>query len=339
MRFFLPTLSLRAIFDSFSALGLDGNALALECYGKEETVFVQEGVMVSYQELMALWHAAIREDRKPFLAARAGFAAPFGCFGVLDQIVGVSSDVAAGLGAFQQFITLLSATTLVEFDFGTKHVTLNMHNRPCLPIHNIIEEWILATVIQRFRGAFGDAFEISSLFLRGLEKRAPELDEIFGVEVSPNSTYTGFSLPIHVWNKPMPFANPKLYQTLRDLTAKSYLEHFASTPLCYAIWNAFPKLLHTNKSTLEEVAEYLKMSPRTLQRRLQKENFSFRELLDYFRKQEAFRLLSHGSPSMTEIAYQLGYKEQSSFNRSFKRWANTSPRLWIKRTLAATSTS
>ena len=56
---------------------------------------------------------------------------------------------------------------------------------------------------------------------------------------------------------------------------------------------------------------------------------SFKELLDAYRQEEALRQIERGARSMTEIAYDLGYNEQSSFNRAFKRWTGTTPSRWL----------
>lgn len=73
------------------------------------------------------------------------------------------------------------------------------------------------------------------------------------------------------------------------------------------------------------VAGTLYMSPRTLRRRLEEENTSFRELLDEVRQVLAEEMLSTGRIKLSEIALRLGYAEPASFIHAFKRWKGVSP--------------
>jgi AraC-like DNA-binding protein len=76
---------------------------------------------------------------------------------------------------------------------------------------------------------------------------------------------------------------------------------------------------------LSSVARQLGMSPRTLQRRLSEHNAIFNEMLDTMRFGAAKSHLAQGNIAATEIAYLLGFAEQSSFNRAFRRWAGQTP--------------
>ena len=74
----------------------------------------------------------------------------------------------------------------------------------------------------------------------------------------------------------------------------------------------------------KEAAEKLGMSPRTLRRRLQERNTSYRKLLDEVRSELATGYLTTTSLGINEIADLLGYAETSTFRRSFKKWVGKS---------------
>ncbi len=78
--------------------------------------------------------------------------------------------------------------------------------------------------------------------------------------------------------------------------------------------------------SLEQFADWLGVSTRTLKRRLRSEGVSFRELVDEELYSRARRLLSRSRLSIAEVGYQLGYHEAASFSRAFSRWAGMSPR-------------
>ena len=67
------------------------------------------------------------------------------------------------------------------------------------------------------------------------------------------------------------------------------------------------------------------MSVRSLQRNLRKFGTTFGAVLDETRRELAEHYVSDLKEDLTEIAFKLGYSEQSSFSRAFKRWTGISP--------------
>ncbi|SEP68369.1 AraC-type DNA-binding protein [Pseudomonas cuatrocienegasensis] len=76
---------------------------------------------------------------------------------------------------------------------------------------------------------------------------------------------------------------------------------------------------------MEQVAEQLHMSTRTLRRKLTEQHSSFRALQDDVRQALAEDLLSAGGLSLEEIAERLGYGEASNFIHAFRRWTGSTP--------------
>ncbi|RIV82601.1 AraC family transcriptional regulator [Aurantiacibacter xanthus] len=73
------------------------------------------------------------------------------------------------------------------------------------------------------------------------------------------------------------------------------------------------------------VAAELKLSERSLRRRLTEEGTSFRELLQDARKERAQTILSKPGISLAVAAEQLGYSDAAAFSRAFKEWTGFSP--------------
>lgn len=83
--------------------------------------------------------------------------------------------------------------------------------------------------------------------------------------------------------------------------------------------------------SVEGVAARLRMSTRTLQRRLRDWGFSFEEMVDDLRHSEAVHRVATGQESMTEIAFILGYSDPAHFTRAFRRWTGMAPRDYVRR--------
>lgn len=73
------------------------------------------------------------------------------------------------------------------------------------------------------------------------------------------------------------------------------------------------------------VAETLKMSPRTLHRRLTEEGTTYRKIVENLRKRLAKEYLTEAQLGQKEVAYLLGYAEPANFYHAFQRWFNCTP--------------
>ncbi|QOZ51478.1 AraC family transcriptional regulator [Bradyrhizobium sp. CCBAU 53338] len=77
--------------------------------------------------------------------------------------------------------------------------------------------------------------------------------------------------------------------------------------------------------SLQEVADELATSKRTLIRKLESEKLSYNVLLDDARKELACRLLRSSDMQLSKIAEQVGFSDQAGFARSFRRVQGCSP--------------
>jgi AraC-like DNA-binding protein len=79
---------------------------------------------------------------------------------------------------------------------------------------------------------------------------------------------------------------------------------------------------------LRDVARELRLSTRTLQRRLTADREKFQQLMEEARRELAQHYLLHSSLELNETAYLLGYEDANSFFRAFHQWEGTSPGEW-----------
>jgi AraC-like DNA-binding protein len=85
------------------------------------------------------------------------------------------------------------------------------------------------------------------------------------------------------------------------------------------------RLLATDDFGVEEVSEAIGIHRWTLQRRLDEEGTSFSALLEDTRRSLARYYMAQRQLTLTEIAYMLGYSENSAFTRAFSKWYGASP--------------
>lgn len=91
---------------------------------------------------------------------------------------------------------------------------------------------------------------------------------------------------------------------------------------------AIQQKLTGQRPTIEDIADALHVSSRTLQRRLQEEGSSFQRVLDEARHQLARHYLNNSVLELNEAAYLLGYEDGNSFVRAFRTWEGVPPARW-----------
>jgi AraC-like DNA-binding protein len=80
-----------------------------------------------------------------------------------------------------------------------------------------------------------------------------------------------------------------------------------------------------DSASLRGVASAFQLPGRTLQRRLAAEGTSFAALLDEVRRDLAFQHLADRGTSVAEVAFALGFADQTAFHRAFMRWTGKTP--------------
>jgi AraC-like DNA-binding protein len=85
-------------------------------------------------------------------------------------------------------------------------------------------------------------------------------------------------------------------------------------------------LLPSGKVDQDLVSSQLNRSTSTLRRQLKSEDLSYRDVLESTQRGLAETYLQDKRHSLAQIAYMLGFSEQSNFSRAFKRWTSMSPR-------------
>jgi AraC-like DNA-binding protein len=92
--------------------------------------------------------------------------------------------------------------------------------------------------------------------------------------------------------------------------------------------------LANDRVRLASIAAELGLSGRTLQRKLAESGASFQQVLDAARYALAQDYLRQRGLSLADIAFLLGYQEQSAFTHAFREWSGLNPGAWRERALA-----
>ncbi|MBI9050997.1 MAG: AraC family transcriptional regulator [Anaerolineaceae bacterium] len=126
--------------------------------------------------------------------------------------------------------------------------------------------------------------------------------------------------------QPVVLANPQLLERLEQVARDMQEQHNPPQTWGEQVSGVVRQALtQGDKPQLAGVARQLNISVRQLQNKLQDEGLTYQELLDEVRKAAALRYLKNPQMSACEIAFLLGFSEQSTFNHAFKRWTGLTP--------------
>lgn len=124
---------------------------------------------------------------------------------------------------------------------------------------------------------------------------------------------------------PIFFANPGILQALEQHALTLLDQLYSSDTFADNVVQLIGKMLQGEAPSIETIAKNLAMSTRSLQGKLQQEGTTYQKLLDRVRKEIAVSYLKQSDVAIIDIAFLLGFSEQSAFNHAFKRWTGMTP--------------
>lgn len=103
---------------------------------------------------------------------------------------------------------------------------------------------------------------------------------------------------------------------LKERLAENMISESFTGLVRQKLYQAIP----SGEFSIEDIAQTLGISSRTLQRNLSSEGTKFNQELQTVQKLLALSYLKKSGISTDEVAYLVGYAEVSSFSRAFKKW-------------------
>ena len=182
-------------------------------------------------------------------------------------------------------------------------------------------EMSLACAMHIARWCTGDQFEASAVEFRHAPRDAvSRYGELLGCEVHFEAPEDRVLFSQDLLSRPLIQANPALRDQLRELADQS-LARLGDRSFAATVAETVQRHPQAGK---EEIAGLLAMSGRHLNRKLADEGFSFKQLRDRELQVLACRALERGD-KIAGISAELGFSDESSFSRSFRRWTGMSP--------------
>lgn len=151
----------------------------------------------------------------------------------------------------------------------------------------------------------------------------PKIEDMLGCRFHSSATSNAIAFPARFLDQPVESANKTLFRLLGGYLDR--LKAASRTTIKERVEDYVRGALPSGICSVEHCAKRLDTSVRTLQSQLSAYGVRFSDLLEEQRMELAKTYLVEGQLSLDEVAALLGYSEQSSFGRAFKRWTGHTP--------------
>jgi len=125
-----------------------------------------------------------------------------------------------------------------------------------------------------------------------------------------------------------------MYRQLTDQADKYLRSLYKQDDIAGELKRKLADLMARGEANADAACRALKLSRRTLQRRLKAEKTSFQKVLKEVRAELAINYLRDARLKSLEIAMLLGYSNISTFTTAFKSWYNVPPAEYRQKFLA-----
>lgn len=311
--------------EMFAGEGLDAGAL-LAAAGIDAAALAVPGARLQTEKVSRLWELAVERSGNPALALAQPQVVRPASFDVVGYAMMSCADLRSAFERLIRYMLILSdaLTMTMSKERGGYRVTfvLSGGDRP-LPRQRI--EFVFVTVLSFCRWISGrDVHPQAVELVYPVPENPARYAAVFGAPVSFDSPRNSILFAEADMAAPLPTSNATL-AALHERFAGEYLEHFDHAQTSYHAREVIIRRLPDGEPRRDEVARELRMSERTLQRRLEREATSFLQLLDETRHELAEQYLGRLHLSLAQAAYLLGFADQSSFFRACRRWFNLPP--------------
>ena len=292
----------------------------------------QEKIYATTSELFALWRAIGEVSGDPEIGLKLGSESRVERYDA-TEIAAVCSrsyrDALQRIALCKQLtcpeeirVQSEGDETTVEFRF------LQAEKSEPDVLVDVCLSWVL------FIGQRGTDSQIKPLRLELMRppKNRELLERHFGCRVRFKAERNAVVLQTSDVNRPFTTYNVELLEILGAQLDSEIEARRAAQNVEEQVKRTLKRSLAGRRPSLQDVAQELHLSVRTLQRRLTDSGVSYKKVVEDTRRELARQYLQQSTVELSETAFLLGYEDTiNSFFRAFHEWEGTSPGEWRSR--------
>jgi AraC-like DNA-binding protein len=315
------------LLDRLAAYGMDV-AHVLRHAGVPPSRFQSSKAALSTREFFAFWRAVEQLAGAPDVGLRLGAETEPQDLDVASLAVLQSPNLGEALTKFARYKRLcVPEEVRVDVEDGEARIGfywLRADER--LPA--MLIDAAFAHTVALARQGTGEP--ITPLRAELARRRSNEtmLKRHFACEISFDAPVDILVLDEAALARPFLTRNADLYEVLLPELEAALHERLSLATFADDVKSVLRRSMGGARPSVEKVADAMRLSPRTLQRRLTEQATSYQKLLDDVRDHTACRLLLDTDLDAGEIAFLLGFDELNSFTRAFHAWQGATPARW-----------
>ena len=296
--------------------------------GLPQAFIHQARALLNTEELFALWRAVGEVSTDPSIGLLLGTETkterfhPIGLAALSSENFGSAIDQMARYKQLTCPEEILQEKNDEEWSLQFRWLLADEVEPPVL-----IEccfAWVLSTA------RVGTGTRISPVRVEFVQPRAhvKTIERHFGCPVVCGTPRNAIIFRATDANRPFVTRNAELLGILAPQFDEELKEENGDENFIERARIAIQQRLTGRRPTIEDIADALHISSRTLQRRLQDDGASFQRVLEEARHQLARHYLNNSVLELNEAAYLLGYEDGNSFVRAFRTWEGVPPSRW-----------
>jgi len=314
-----------ALLAYLQGLGIDTAAL-LPAARRAQLQAADARTRMPLAEWVAILETAIRLSGDPDLALKAGASLQPRHLGVLGHVLMSCATVADAIAQGGRYLRLVHAIGGAEPQIRDGQLEVPMSWTDGSVPSPLIAQFRLAACAAMGRWLSGQPeLRMDAYFQFPQPAELSIYRRVFGGQLHFDQPQTKLAHPADYLQLPVAMADPAMQQ-LASVQAEALLQELSGeSAFLQQLRAVLARGLPRGQVSLAQTAQALKLSTRTLHRRLEEQGRSYRELLDEVRRHGAEQQLRRAEISLAEVAFLLGYSEQSTFQQAYKRWTGMTP--------------
>lgn len=293
--------------------------------GLEERQLADPDGRIAFRAQEALWGCIQARLGHPEPGLAIGASLSSASFSVLSYLLQTSATLGEALEAALRYQRLAGeGGELLMSEAGEQVWMSYLPLHPRAPSTRARSLALMAFWTQQLQGLLQEFALSGCRFIHAAPAWQELYRERFACPLQFDASEYAIGLPRQLLARQLPQANPPLRNLLRQ-HADSLLAKLPSASMRARVTALLSSQLSRGEPGRAALAQELRLSERTLQRRLAEEGSSYQQLLADTRRQLAERYLQEGLLPATDIALLLGYSEPSVFFRAFRHWTGQTP--------------
>jgi AraC-like DNA-binding protein len=260
------------------------------------------------------------------IGLKAAYASTPGDGGALDYAISSASTARDAIYAAGRYIRLVNDTLELRLETLGNSARIVLENRVSMPRAAI--DFQLGALFRAFAHVWslGSKGIMRVSFAHAAPDSLSEYQRTFaGFPVDFGAKFNGFTFEASSLSRRLASADSILHDVILGHAETMLAELPPARQLTERVRNAIVAELAGGNPSVTHIAPRLHMSPRTLERKLEREGTTFSLLLDDLRKRLALRYVASNDLELAEIAFLLGFARTTGFHRAFKRWTGETP--------------